>query len=331
MKFIDYIKIFCKSGNGGAGAIHFYRNKFIKKGGPDGGNGGNGGNIIFQGDKNISTLFTFKYNKYHKAENGNHGGKNRITGSSGKDKIIKVPLGTLIKNEKKKKIFQINKDGEKKILIKGGKGGRGNWNFKNSIQQAPFYAQKGQKGKEICIILEFKIFSDVGIIGFPNSGKSTLLSVLTSAKPKIADYPFTTVIPNLGIIFFKNYLTITIIDIPGIIKGTVNGKGLGSLFFRHIEYNKILLFIISAESSKEDIIEKYNILLYEIKKYNRFFLKKKKILVISKSDLIKKNIKKEIEKKIPKNQPYVFISSVKKIGLKKLKKKIFNIIFNSNN
>ncbi|WP_185872056.1 GTPase ObgE [Blattabacterium cuenoti] len=324
--FIDFIKIYCKSGNGGSGCVHFYRDKSITKGGPDGGTGGKGGNIIIQGNSSIYTFFHLRYNKHCIAKSGSPGKGNNLTGSNGKDFLIIVPIGTIIKDEKKNIIMEITKNYETKILFEGGKGGKGNSFFKNSMNQSPYYAQPGIKTKGYWIFLELKILADVGLIGFPNTGKSTLLSVITKAKPKIGNFAFTTKKPQLGVLKM-NFNSFLIADIPGIIEKASEGKGLGYHFLRHVERNYILLFLISSET--KNIKQEYFILLNELNKFNSNLLKKKRLLVISKSDLIDNKKKETIIKiflKIKEN--IMFISSFTKEGLIQLKKKLWKLIQN---
>ncbi|WGH27420.1 MAG: GTPase ObgE [Candidatus Bostrichicola ureolyticus] len=313
--FLDFIKIYCMSGEGGSGSVHFYRKKFFYKGGPDGGNGGRGGNIIIKGNPQIDTLIHFKKKIYNKAMNGSYGNKNNMTGSNGKDLILDVPLGTVIKDEQGKILLEIINNKEN-ILFKGGKGGLGNGHFKNSINKTPNYAQKGILGVGGWIILELKILADIGLIGYPNSGKSTLLSLLTNAKPKISNYIFTTLIPNIGVLSYRDS-NIKIVDIPGLL-------GIGNRFLRHVERNKILIFIIPADTNDHN--NEYKILFNELKFYNKKILEKKKILVISKSDKINNNLKKSIIKNIPKDLPYIFVSSITKEGLKELKNQLYIMI-----
>ena len=283
--FVDYVKINVRSGNGGKGSAHLRREKYVAKGGPDGGNGGRGGNIVFLSDKNLWTLFHFKFQKYFKAENGGDGSKSRSSGSNGKDQIIRVPVGTLVKDSDTNQIlYESINDGDKKIVVEGGKGGLGNWNFKSPTNQTPRYAQPGISGVEKKLTIELKVLADVGLVGLPNSGKSTLLSVLTDAKPKIANYEFTTLKPNLGIVKHRDYNTFVISDIPGIIEGASKGKGLGHHFLRHIERNSILVILISVES--DNVKNTYDILTKELKTYNSELMDKEKLLVISKCDLI---------------------------------------------
>ena len=319
--FVDYVKINVRSGNGGKGSAHLRREKYVAKGGPDGGNGGRGGNIVFVSDKNLWTLFHFKFQKHFKAENGGDGSKSRSSGSNGKDEIIRVPVGTVVKDTSTNQIlYESINDGDKKIVVEGGKGGLGNWNFKSPTNQTPRYAQPGLSGVEKKLTIELKVLADVGLVGLPNSGKSTLLSVLTDAKPKIANYEFTTLKPNLGIVKHRDYNTFVISDIPGIIEGASKGKGLGHHFLRHIERNSILVILISVES--EDIKKTYDILIKELKTYNSELMDKEKLLVISKCDLLET---KELDK-IKSNFNSIFntidihyVSSVTMSGITELK------------
>ena len=320
--FIDYVKIYCKAGKGGSGSSHLHRSRLTSKGGPDGGDGGRGGNIYLQGNDQMWTLLHLKYTKHIKAGNGGDGSSNNSSGFNGKDIYIDVPLGTIARDaESKKFIFEITSHKEKKILRKGGLGGRGNTWFKNSIRQTPRYAQSGILGDEGWNILELKVLADVGLVGYPNSGKSTLLSVLTAAKPKIGDYPFTTLVPNLGIVSYRDDKSFIMADIPGIIKGASNGKGLGFRFLRHIERNSILLFIISSDSN--DINKEFKILINELKQYNKELLDKEIILGISKSDLLDRELIQEVENNLSKNINYVFFSSITNSGLMDLKDQIW--------
>ncbi len=320
--FIDYVKIYCKAGKGGSGSSHLHRSRLTSKGGPDGGDGGRGGNIYVQGNDQMWTLLHLKYTKHIKAGNGGYGSSNNSSGINGKDIYIDVPLGTIARDaESKKFIFEITSHKEKKILRKGGLGGRGNTWFKNSIRQTPRYAQSGILGDEGWNILELKVLADVGLVGYPNSGKSTLLSVLTAAKPKIGDYPFTTLVPNLGIVSYRDNKSFIMADIPGIIKGASNGKGLGFRFLRHIERNSILLFIISSDSN--DINKEFKILINELKQYNKELLDKEIILGISKSDLLDRELIQEVENNLSKNINYVFFSSITNSGLMDLKDQIW--------
>jgi GTP-binding protein len=326
--FVDYVKVDIFSGNGGKGSAHFHREKYITKGGPDGGDGGRGGHIIVIADKSLWTLHHFKFKRHFRSGHGGDGSGSRSSGSDGKDVYIKVPLGTVIKDSLTNKvIFETIDHGDEKIILDGGMGGLGNWNFRSSTNQAPRYSQPGIKGKEIQITLELKVLADVGLVGFPNAGKSTLLKTITSAKPKIGNYEFTTLKPNLGIVEYRDYRSFVIADIPGIIEGASEGKGLGHHFLRHIERNSILLFLISCESEK--VVSQYNILLNELKKYNPELLDKDRIIVISKSDLIDKKRKDEISLEISKkikNIPFDFISSVSNQGLVELKDDLWKVL-----
>ncbi len=326
--FVDYVKINVSSGNGGKGSAHFRREKYITKGGPDGGDGGRGGNVIFVSDKSLWTLYHFKFQKHFKCGHGGDGSKNRSSGADGKDVKIKVPIGTVIKDaESDKIIYETIEDGEEKIILEGGKGGLGNWNFRSSTNQAPRYAQPGLKGKEMQLVLELKLLADVGLVGFPNVGKSTLLKTLTSAKPKIGNYEFTTLKPNLGIVEYRNFKSFVIADIPGIIEGASEGKGLGHYFLRHIERNSVLLFLLSADS--KDVVKEYEVLLNELKKYNPELIDKQRLIAISKSDLINEKDIEKIKNKVSssiKNIPFEFISSVSNKGLIELKDKMWKVL-----
>ncbi|MBW7870329.1 MAG: GTPase ObgE [Flavobacteriia bacterium] len=315
--FVDYIKIYCKSGHGGAGSAHLHREKFITKGGPDGGDGGRGGHIIMKGSSNQWTLLPLRYTRHLSAENGGNGGKSRSTGADGKDVIIEVPIGTIAKDEEGNFLGEIIEDGQQLVLLEGGKGGLGNWNFRSATNQTPRYAQPGLPGIELPIVLELKILADVGLVGFPNAGKSTLLSVVSAAKPKIADYAFTTLTPNLGIVEYRNHQSFVMADIPGIIEGAAEGKGLGHRFLRHIERNSVLLFIVPADS--DDHSNEYKILINELKKYNPELLDKGRVLAISKSDMLDQELKSEISETLPKDIPHIFFSSVSHQGLTELK------------
>ena len=322
--FVDYVKIFCKSGNGGAGSAHFRREKFIPKGGPDGGDGGRGGHIILRGNNQMWTLIHLKYQRHIFAENGVSGSRQQSTGASGKDVVIDVPLGTIAKNDDTGEfMFEITSDGDEKILAQGGRGGLGNTHFKSATNQAPRYAQPGEKGIEANFILELKILADVGLVGFPNAGKSTLLSVVSAAKPKIADYPFTTLVPNVGIVSYRDNKSFVMADIPGIIEGAHEGKGLGIRFLRHIERNSILLFLIPADS--KDIKNEYEILLNELRMYNPELLDKKRVLAVSKSDLLDEELMDEIRKMLP-DITRVFISSFTGQGLNTLKDMLWKVL-----
>ena len=321
--FVDYVKIYCKSGNGGKGSAHFFRSRIQPKGGPDGGDGGRGGHVIIRGKRNLWTLLHLKFTKHIKAGHGGDGSKNTSTGASGKDVYIDVPIGTIVKNdESNEQVFEITKDNQEFILLKGGLGGRGNVHFKNAVRQSPRYAQPGIPGTESSAILELKVLADVGLVGFPNAGKSTLLSVVSAAKPKIADYQFTTLVPNLGIVNYRDEKSFVMADIPGIIEGASYGKGLGLRFLRHIERNSCLLFMIPSNCN--DINKEYNILIDELKNYNPELLDKDHLLVISKSDLIDSKLKKEISKSI--RVKHLFISSITKKGISQLKDEVWKIL-----
>ncbi len=315
--FVDYVKIYCRSGNGGAGSKHLRREKYIPKGGPDGGDGGRGGHIVLQGNSNLWTLLHMKFTKHIRAEHGMAGGRQTSTGASGKDQIIEVPLGTVARfSETEEFICEITENGEKHIMVKGGRGGLGNDHFKSPTNQTPRYAQPGEPGIEHWLTLELKLLADVGLVGLPNAGKSTLLSVVSAAKPEIADYPFTTLTPNLGIVSYRDHRSFVMADIPGIIEGAHEGKGLGLRFLRHIERNSVLLFLVPCDSN--DIADEYNILLRELQQYNPELLDKQRLLAVTKSDMIDEELKAEIRKELP-DVPYVFISSVAQKGLNDLK------------
>ena len=324
--FVDYVKIHVSSGKGGSGSTHLRREKYVAKGGPDGGDGGRGGNIVFISDKNLWTLYHFKFKKHFKAEQGHNGSKSRSSGSNGKDEIIKIPVGTVVKDlESGEILFEPISDNEEKVVVPGGKGGLGNWHFKSSTNQTPKYAQPGLEGHEKQLLLELKVLADVGLVGFPNAGKSTLLSVITDAKPKIANYEFTTLKPNLGIVRYRDFKSFVVSDIPGIIEGASEGKGLGHHFLRHIERNSTLLFLISCES--RNVIKEYQTLLNELKNYNRELLDKERIVVISKSDLINQKERLAIKNKLKTNLQKIeshFISAVTLEGVVELKDLIWN-------
>ncbi len=325
--FVDHVRIYSKSGNGGKGSAHFFRSRIQPKGGPDGGDGGRGGHVIIRGNSNLWTLLHLKFTKHIKAGHGGDGGKNTSTGSNGKDVYIDVPLGTIIKDsESNMFLFEITSNLQEVTLLEGGLGGKGNVHFKNSVRQSPRYAQSGKLGIEGSHIFELKILADVGLVGFPNAGKSTLLSCITSAKPKIADYAFTTLIPNLGIVKHRDLQSFIIADIPGIIEGASIGKGLGHRFLRHIERNTCLLFLVSVDS--DNIMKEYNILLLELKKYNPDLLDKDRLLVLTKSDMIDKDLEKEISNGI--SVPHLFISSISNNGLIQLKDAVWNLLVNKN-
>lgn len=323
--FIDYVKFNSRSGHGGAGCLHFHREKFIEKGGPDGGDGGRGGHIILRGNSQLWTLLHLKYRKHVIAENGKAGeGQNR-TGAFGKDEILEVPLGTVARRADTNEIIcEINEDGQEIILTPGGRGGKGNLFFATSTNQAPQHAQPGEPGIEEWIVLELKLLADVGLVGFPNAGKSTLLSVVSAAKPKIADYAFTTLTPNLGVVSYRDGKSFVMADIPGIIEGAAEGRGLGIRFLKHIERNSLLLFMIPADS--KDIRKEYDILLNELRKYNPELLDKKRLLAITKSDMLDDELKTEIEKEVPVDIPSVFISSIINQGISELKDLIWRTL-----
>ncbi|ATA68020.1 GTPase ObgE [Capnocytophaga cynodegmi] len=326
--FTDYVKVFVASGNGGKGSMHLHREKFVAKGGPDGGDGGRGGHIIVRGNKNLWTLIHFKFQKHFRAGHGESGGASRSTGADGKDVYLEVPLGTIVKNALTDEVlFEITEDKQEVIALRGGKGGLGNWHFRSATNQTPRYAQPGIPGEEMELLLELKILADVGFVGFPNAGKSTLLSVITSAKPKIGDYPFTTLKPNLGIVEYRDFQSFVVADIPGIIEGAAEGKGLGHYFLRHIERNSTLLFLIPADS--KDIVEEYHILLKELKEYNPELLNKDRLIAISKSDMLDEELTSDIEKEIKpalKGIPFLFISSVSGKGISQLKDTLWKMI-----
>ena len=318
--FVDYIKMYVCSGNGGKGSVHLHREKYITKGGPDGGDGGRGGHIILKGNQNLWTLHHLKFKKHFRAGHGAHGSKSRSTGADGSDVCIEVPLGTVVKdNETNNILFEITTHDHEVVLCQGGMGGRGNWHFKSSTNQTPRYAQPGMPGEEKNVTIELKILADVGLVGFPNAGKSTLLSVITAAKPKIADYEFTTLKPNLGIVDYRDYQSFVMADIPGIIEGAAEGKGLGHYFLRHIERNSILLFLIPADAN--DVRQQYDILLDELKRYNPEMLDKERLVAISKSDLLDHELQTELKAELDKVLPvdYLFISSVAQTGIMALK------------
>ena len=326
--FVDYTKIYVSSGRGGKGSTHLHREKFIEKGGPDGGDGGRGGHVFLIGNKNLWTLFHLKFARHIKAGHGGDGAGDRSTGADGDDKYIEVPLGTVVRDKESNEIlFEITEHDEKRIVALGGKGGLGNWHFRSSTNQTPRYAQPGLPSEEKDIVLELKLLADVGLVGFPNAGKSTLLSVLTSAKPKIADYPFTTLKPNLGIVSYRNYQSFVIADIPGIIEGAAEGKGLGHYFLRHIERNSVLLFLVPADA--DDIKKEYEILLDELRRYNPEILDKDRMIVISKCDMLDDELKQEMTKELDiafKGIPYMMISSVAQQGLVELKDKLWKML-----
>jgi GTP-binding protein len=319
--FVDYVKIHCQSGKGGAGSAHLHRAKYIPKGGPDGGDGGRGGHVILKGNKQLWTLLHLKFTKHVKAGNGEKGGPSLSSGASGEDKIIEVPLGTVVRMEETEEIlFEITEHDESRILLQGGRGGLGNDHFKSATNQTPRYAQPGEPAQEAWVVLELKLLADVGLVGFPNAGKSTLLSVVSAAKPEIADYPFTTLTPNLGIVSYRDGTSFVMADIPGIIEGAHEGRGLGLRFLKHIERNSLLLFLVPADS--KDIKQEYQILLNELKSYNPELLDKPKLLAISKSDMLDEELKNEIRRDLPAI-PHIFMSSITGEGLMKLKDMIW--------
>lgn len=316
--FIDYVKIHCKSGRGGAGSAHFYRARGIPKGGPDGGDGGRGGHVIVRGNEQMWTLLHLKYRKHIKAVAGERGMKNEMHGANGADVYLDVPLGTVAKDaETGEVLFEVTESGEEHILMQGGRGGLGNSHFKSSTNQTPTYAQPGEDEREGWRILELKVLADVGLVGFPNAGKSTLLSVISAAKPEVADYPFTTIVPNLGMVQYREYKSFVVADIPGIIEGAAEGKGLGHRFLRHIERNSILLFLIPADS--DDHAKEYEVLVEEIRKYNPEMLDKSRLLAISKSDMLDDELTEAIKQELPKDLPTLFISSVSQLNITQLK------------
>ena len=323
--FVDYVKTFCRSGAGGRGSAHLHRDKRTIKGGPDGGDGGRGGHVILRGNRNYWTLIHLKYKRHIFAGDGGDGSENRSTGADGEDVIVEVPLGTVARDaDTGETICEITDDGETAILVKGGRGGQGNWHFKSPTNQTPRYAQPGEPRVERTVILELKVLADVGLVGFPNAGKSTLLSVVTAAKPEIANYPFTTLVPNLGIVNYRDGRSFIMADIPGIIEGAHVGKGLGVRFLRHIERNSVLLFMVSVE--EDDIARAYATLLKELELYNPELLTKGRVLAVTKCDLIDDSIEKEIEPALPKGVPHVFISSSTGKNIDKLKNMLWTAL-----
>ncbi len=320
--FVDYVKIFARSGKGGAGSAHFRREKFVAFGGPDGGDGGKGGSIVLRGNSQFWTLIHLKYKRHLFAEDGQSGSGARSSGRDGKDIVVDVPLGTIARDAETREIIgEVTEDGQQLVLLKGGRGGLGNWHFKSSTNQAPRYAQPGEPMQEGAFILELKILADVGLVGFPNAGKSTLLSVVSAAKPKIANYAFTTLEPNLGIVEYRDHMSFVMADIPGIIEGAHEGRGLGTRFLRHIERNSILLFLIPADS--DDIRGEYEILLNELTQYNPELLDKSRLLAISKSDMLDEEMMRQMRSEIPEGIPSVFISSVSGYNISVLKDMIW--------
>lgn len=328
--FVDYVKIFCRSGKGGAGSKHLYRDKLTQKGGPDGGDGGRGGHIILRGSKNHWTLIHLKYARHIYAGDGGDGSQSRSFGKEGEDKVIEVPCGTVVYDaETGEFICDITHDGEEVVLIKGGRGGQGNWHFRTATNQTPRFAQLGEPSIEKTVILQLKVLADVGLVGFPNAGKSTLLSVVSAAKPEIADYPFTTLVPNLGIVSYRDNKSFVMADIPGIIEGASEGRGLGLRFLRHIERNSILLFMIPADT--DDITHEYNVLLNELKQYNPELIDKQRILAITKCDMLDEELVAALKKELPKGIETVFISSISGMGITELKDLIWTEINKESN
>lgn len=320
--FIDYVKIYCKSGRGGRGSTHLLRNRMTSKGGPDGGDGGRGGHVIVKGNAQMWTLLPLKYQKHIKAASGENGSAQERTGAQGEDKYIEVPLGTVAKDEETGEVlFEITEDGEEHVLVKGGRGGLGNVHFKSATFQTPRFAQPGEPANEGWFILELKVLADVGLVGFPNAGKSTLLSVVSAAKPEIANYPFTTLVPNLGMVYYRDHKSFVMADIPGIIEGAAEGKGLGYRFLRHIERNALLLFMVPADA--EDYAKEYEILLNELVKYNPELADKDRILAITKSDMLDEDLQQEVKAQLPEGIPHIFISSVANKNIMPLKDMIW--------
>lgn len=316
--FVDYVKIHCTSGKGGNGSAHLRREKFVAKGGPDGGDGGRGGHVIIRGNSQYWTLLHLKFERHIKAGHGENGGKQISTGKNGEDAYIEVPLGTVVRDAETNEIItEITDNGQEFIVMNGGRGGFGNVHFKSSTNQTPRYAQTGGEIEEGWVILELKLLADVGLVGFPNAGKSTLLSVVSAAKPEIGDYPFTTITPNLGIVGYRDHQSFVMADIPGIIEGAHEGKGLGIRFLRHIERNSVLLFMIPCDT--DSVQKEYETLLNELKMYNPELLDKQRVLAITKTDFLDEQLVKELEAEIPKEIPYVFISSVAQKGITELK------------
>lgn len=326
--FVDYVKIHVTSGKGGRGSAHLHREKYIAKGGPDGGDGGRGGHVIIRANPNFWTLYHLKFKRHFRADHGENGGKQRSTGANGQDVIIEVPRGTVIRRTEDQEILhELTEANQEIIIAEGGKGGLGNWHFKSATRQTPRYAQPGLEGEEKDITLELKVLADVGLVGFPNAGKSTLLSVITAAKPKIAAYEFTTLKPNLGIVEYRDYQTFVMADIPGIIEGAAEGKGIGHRFLRHIERNSILLFLVPADA--DDIYKQYEILLDELRRYNPELLDKERLIAISKSDMLDDELKAEMKAELDEqftDVPYLFISSVAQTGLMPLKDALWKML-----
>ncbi len=328
--FIDYVKILCRSGKGGAGSRHFHRAKYVPKGGPDGGDGGRGGHIILRGNSHMWTLLPLKYRRHIFAGNGQSGSENRSSGKDGEDVIVDVPCGTVVFDaETGDYLCEVTSDGEEVKLLRGGRGGLGNWHFKSATNRTPRYAQPGEPSIEKAVVLELKLLADVGLVGFPNAGKSTLLSSLSAAKPKIADYPFTTMEPQLGIVSYRDNRSFVMADIPGIIEGASEGRGLGLRFLRHIERNAVLLFMVPADS--ENLAKEYEILLEELRRFNPQLEDKQRLLAVSKSDMLDDELKSAIEATLPEDVPHVFISAVTGDGLTELKDMLWGAITDENN
>lgn len=328
--FIDYVKILCRSGKGGAGSAHFYRAKYVPKGGPDGGDGGRGGHIILRGNRNMWTLLPLKYRRHIFAGNGQAGSGGRSFGKDGEDVVVYVPCGTVVFDaETGEYLCEVTDNGQEVKLLRGGRGGLGNWHFKSSTNRTPRYAQPGEPAVERSVILELKVLADVGLVGFPNAGKSTLLSAVSAAEPKIADYPFTTMEPQLGIVAYRDNRSFVMADIPGIIEGASEGKGLGLRFLRHIERNAVLLFMVPADA--DDITKQYRILLNELEQFNPQLADKQRVLAVSKSDMLDDELRAEIEKTLPEGIPHVFISSVTGQGITELKDLLWTAITDENN
>jgi len=323
--FIDHVKICCRSGKGGAGSVHFRREKHVPKGGPDGGDGGRGGHIVMHANPQLWTLLHLKYRKHVVAGNGENGGGSRRSGAQGQDELLEVPLGTIARDaETGEVIAEVTAQDQSHVLVPGGQGGLGNDHFKTATQQSPHYAQPGMPGAEQWVVLELKLLADVGLVGFPNAGKSTLLSVLSAARPKIADYPFTTMVPNLGVVAYRDYQSFVMADIPGIIEGAAEGKGLGIRFLRHIERNAALLFMVPADSN--NIAQEYAVLLGELEKYNPELLDKQRLLAVTKADLLDDELMAEMKDELPANVPSIFISSVSQYNLQPLKDMIWQAL-----
>ncbi len=326
--FVDYVKLQVASGNGGKGSVHLHREKYITKGGPDGGDGGRGGHVLLRANKNLWTLYSFKFQKHFKAGHGGDGSKNRSSGAQGEDIVIEVPLGTVVRHgETEEVIIEITEEQQEYVVLEGGLGGRGNWHFKSSTNQTPRYAQPGRPGQELPLILELKVLADVGLVGFPNAGKSTLLAALTAAKPKIADYEFTTLKPNLGIVSYRDFRSFVMADIPGIIEGAAEGKGLGHYFLRHIERNSVLLFMIPADTA--DVKAAFDVLRSELQRYNPELIDKDFVVALTKCDLLDDELYREYEEEMAtsfKGIPYFMISSVAQTGLQELKDGLWKIL-----